>query len=74
VQEYAASETLQHIIRFTQKNENPKLTQGISPYTKMLGKDTLLVRVHNAMYKLIIHFTQKTQYMQYSTGNRNSPD
>ena len=26
-----AFETLWHVIKFTQKNENPKLTQGTSP-------------------------------------------
>jgi hypothetical protein len=38
VQEYAAFETLLHIIRFTQKNENPKLTQGTSLYPDLFGK------------------------------------
>jgi hypothetical protein len=37
MQEYAAFE-IQHVIQFTQKNEKPKLTQGTSPYRKMLGK------------------------------------
>lgn len=31
MQQYAAFETLQHIILLTQKNENPKLTQGSTP-------------------------------------------
>jgi hypothetical protein len=67
VQEYAAFETLQHIIRFTQKNGNPKLTQGTSPYPNMLGK-TLCTFTY-IMCNLIVHFTQRTQYMQYSMGN-----
>jgi len=37
LQECAAFE-IQHIIQFRQKNENPKLTQGTSPYPNMLGK------------------------------------
>jgi hypothetical protein len=31
VQQYAAFETSQHVILFTQKNENQKLTQGSTP-------------------------------------------
>jgi len=31
VQQYAALETLQHVILFTQKNENQKLAQGSTP-------------------------------------------
>jgi len=31
VQQYAAFETSQHVILFTQKNENQKLTQGSIP-------------------------------------------
>jgi hypothetical protein len=57
-------ETLQHIIRLTQENENPKLTQGTSPYTNKFGT-TLHVHVRNAMYKLIVHFTQRTQAVHY---------
>jgi len=34
----AAFETLQHLIRFTQKNGNQKLAQGTSPSPNMLGK------------------------------------
>lgn len=34
VQEYAESETLQHVLLFAQKNENQKLTEGtFSPVT-----------------------------------------
>jgi len=68
VQEYAAFE-IQHTTQFTQKNENPKLTQGTSPYQKHAWQDTLHAHVHNAMYKLIVHSAQRTQNMQYSTRN-----
>jgi len=35
VQLYAASETLQHVLLFAQKNKNQKLTQGkSSPYKR----------------------------------------
>ena len=36
---------------------------------KHAWQDTLDAHVHNSMYKLIVHSAQRTQYMQYSTGN-----
>jgi hypothetical protein len=41
---------------------------------KHAWQDTLHVHMHNSMYKLIVHYTQRTQYMQYITGNSNLPD
>jgi len=37
-------------------------------------QDTLHVHVHNGMYKLIVHFTQRTHYVKSSMGNSYLPD
>jgi len=36
---------------------------------KHAWQDTLHIHIHNAMCKLIVHFTQRTHYTQYNTGN-----
>jgi len=41
---------------------------------KRAWQDTLHLHVHNAMYKLIVHFTQRTEYMLYSMENSYLPD
>jgi len=52
----------------------PKTDPRYITIPKHAWQDTLHVHVHNTMYKLIVHFTQRTQYMQYSTGNSYLPD
>jgi len=47
----------------------PKTDPRYITIPKHAWQDTLHIHIHNTMYKLIVHFTQRTQYMQYSMGN-----
>ena len=47
----------------------PKTNPRYITFPKHAWQDTLHVDEHNAIYKLIVDFTQRIQYMQYSTGN-----
>ena len=52
----------------------PKTDPRYITFPKHAWQDTLHLHVHNAIYKLIVHFTQRIQYMQYSKGNSYLPD
>ena len=47
----------------------PKTNPRYITILKHAWEDTLHAHVHNAMYKLIVYFAQRTRYIQYSMVN-----